>query len=422
MNLPEIEGRAVLPGDPAWDEARRSWNLAVDQRPAAVVEAAGPADIAALLRAGLRVAPQSTGHGSELLGPLDDVVLLKTSRLKEVRVVGGVAGAAAGPAGEVVARPTAILRAGAGVLAREAADAAAEHGAAPVLGLAAGVGVTGLVLGGGTGWLSRAYGLACNNVRAFDVVLASGETRRVDNDSEPDLFWALRGGGGRGAVVTAVELAAHAVEPQAGVLTWPAERAAELLERFHEWTQDAPDPVFAVFRYLALPSGPIAMIVAARIDGQPFSPMQDALRPIGPAELVRVAGDPEDPMPTAGDGFLLRSLDVGAIAGVLDDLAPAGMLEVRLLGGALASAPEGCGVAGALAGPYSVFYGGPVSHGLGAKLAEIRERLSPYWAGDQPTASARGIDPASLFGANWERLERVRRAYDPDGQIVTTNM
>src|SRR3954465_14698602 len=95
MKLPEIEGRAVLPGDPAWDEARRSWNLAVDQRPAAVVEAAGPADIAALLRAGLRVAPQSTGHGSELLGPLDDVVLLKTSRMKELRVVSGVAGAAA---------------------------------------------------------------------------------------------------------------------------------------------------------------------------------------------------------------------------------------------------------------------------------------------------------------------------------------
>jgi FAD/FMN-containing dehydrogenase len=132
MNLPEIEGRASLPTDSGWDDARRNWNLAVDQRPAAVVEAAGPADIAALLRAGLRVAPQSTGHGSELLGPLDDVVLLKTSRLKELSFNDGV------------------LRAGAGVLAREAADAAAEHGVAPVLGLAAGVGVTGFVLGGGT--------------------------------------------------------------------------------------------------------------------------------------------------------------------------------------------------------------------------------------------------------------------------------
>src|SRR3954469_8040331 len=343
MTLPEIEGRAVLPADPAWDTARRSWHLAVDQQTAAVVEAAGPADLPALLRAGLRVAPQATGHGSELLGPLDDVVLLKTSRLRALELSDGV------------------VRAEAGVLPRGAADAAAQRGAAPVLGLATGVGVTGLVLGGGTGWLSRTHGLACNNVRAFDVVLASGETRHVDAEREPDLFWALRGGGGRGAVVTAVELAAHAVQPLAGVLTWPAERATELLERFHEWTRDAPAPVFAVFRYLALPSGPIAMIVAARIDGQPFSPMQDTLRPIGPEELVRVAGDPEDPMPTSGDGFLLRSLDVDAIAGVLEDLAPAGMLEVRLLGGALSRAPEGCGVAASIAAPYSVFYGGPAT-------------------------------------------------------------
>ncbi len=403
MTLPEIEGRAVLPGDPAWDEARRSWNLAVDQRPSAVVEAAGPADIATLLRAGLRVAPQATGHGSELLGPLDDAVLLKTSRLRALELSDGV------------------VRAGAGVLAREAADAAAAHGAAPVLGLATGVGVTGLVLGGGTGWLSRTYGLACNNVHAFDVVLASGETRRVDAGSEPDLFWALRGGGGRGAVVTAVELAVHQVQPHAGVLTWPAERAAELLERFHEWTQDAPEAVGAVFRYLALPTGPIAMIVAARIDGQRFEPMRDTLRPIGPAELVRVAGDPEDPMPTAGDGFLLRSLDVDAVAEVLEDLAPAGMLEVRLLGGALSRAPEGCGVAGALDGAYSVFYGGPVTDGLRAKLAEIRERVSPNKSGELLTAAARGLDPADAFGADWERLQRVQREYDPDGQIVTTH-
>src|SRR4051794_36358535 len=403
MTLPEIEGRAVLPGDPAWDTARRSWNLAVDQRPAAVVEAAGPADIAALLRAGLRVAPQATGHGSELLGPLDDVVLLKTSRLRALELSDGV------------------VRAGAGVLAREAADAAAQHGAAPVLGLATGVGVTGLVLGGGTGWLSRTHGLACNNVRAFDVVLASGETRRVDDEREPDLFWALRGGGGRGAVVTAVELAVHQVQPHAGVLTWPAERAAELLARFHEWTRDAPEAVGAVFRYLALPTGPIAMIVAARIDGQRFEPMQDTLRPIGPAELVRVAGDPEEPMPTGGDGFLLDSLDEDAINGVLEDLAPAGLLELRLLGGALAHAPEGCGVAGALDGAYSVFYGGPASDGLDAKLAEIRERLSPYKSGELLTSAARGVDPADALGAGWERLQRVQREYDPDGQIVTTH-
>jgi FAD/FMN-containing dehydrogenase len=414
MNLPEIEGRTVLPGDAAWDEARRSWNLAVDQLPAAVVEAAGPGDVQALLRAGLSVAPQATGHGSELLGPLDDVVLLKTSRMREVSVAGG------------------FVRAGAGALAREAADAAAEHGLAPVLGLAASVGVTGLVLGGGTGWLSRAYGLACNNVRAFDVVLASGEALRVDAAHEPELFWSLRGGGGRGAVVTAVELLGHPVEVSAGVLTWPAERAAEVLEQFRRWTFDAPESLGAVFRYVALPDGPIVSVGAAHLgtaaDGRrAIEPLRggttaDTFGPVSPAELVRVAGDPEQPMPTRGDGFLLRELDLEAVAGMLEDPGPIGMLEIRLLGGALRRPPEGHGVLGALDAAYSIFCGGMAVPGLAERLADVRERLAP-WASRQEllTSAALGVDPAGAFGDDWERLERVRADYDPEGRIVTTH-
>ena len=98
------------------------------------------------------------------------------------------------------------------------------------------------------------YGLTCNSVRAFEVVLASGERLRVDADHEPELFWALRGGGGRFAVVTALELEAHPVpEASAGMLAWPAERAAEVLEQFRRWTWDVPEALGAVFRYLALP-------------------------------------------------------------------------------------------------------------------------------------------------------------------------
>src|SRR6185503_19834642 len=109
-------------------------------------------------------------------------------------------------------------------------------------------------LGGGTGWLSRAHGLTCNSVRAFEVVVASGERLRVDADHEPELFWALRGGGGRFAVVTALELEAYPVpEVSSGLLAWPAERAAEVLEQFRRWTDDVPEALGAVFRYLSLP-------------------------------------------------------------------------------------------------------------------------------------------------------------------------
>jgi hypothetical protein len=164
------------------------------------------------------------------------------------------------------------------------------------------------------------------------------------------------------------------------------------------------------------------MVVAAQIDGETFEPLRDTLRPVGPADLVRVAGDPEEPMPTRGDGFLVRELDVDAVAGVIADLAPAGLLEVRLLGGALARASEGHGVLGSLDAPYSVFAGGPVTAGLDERLAEIRARLAE-WAAPREllSAAALGADPAQAFGAEWERLQRVRSANDPERRIVTTH-
>ncbi len=326
--LDGVRGRVVLPDDAGWDEARRSWNLSVDQRPAAVVEAAGVEDVQAVLRSGLRVAPQATGHGSAALPDLDGAILLKTTHLRDVSVDGGV------------------VRAGAGALAGAVAAAAGEHGLAPVLGLAAGVGVTGLALGGGTGWLSRAHGLTCNSVRAFEVVLASGEHLRVDAEHEPELFWALRGGGGGFAVVTALELDAHPVPAaSAGMLAWPAERAPDVLEQFHRWTWDVPEALGAVFRYAALPDvdgvpAPlrgrrIVAVVAAYLgedaDAQRLiaplrqGTLMDTFGPVGAAGLVRVAGDPEQPLPARGDGFLLRELDVDAIAGVIENVDPLGM-------------------------------------------------------------------------------------------------
>jgi FAD/FMN-containing dehydrogenase len=427
--LDGVSGRVVVPDDAGWDEARRGWNLAVDQRPAAVVEAAGAEDVQVVLRSGLRVAPQATGHGSEGMPDLDGAVLLKTARLRDATVDGG------------------LVRAGAGALAGDVAAAAGAHGLAPVLGLAASVGVTGLALGGGTGWLSRAYGLTCNSVRAFEVVLASGERLRVDAEHEPELFWALRGGGGRFAVVTALELEAHPVpELSAGMLAWPAERGAEVLERFRDWTSDAPEALGAVFRYLSLPDldavpaplrgrrivAVIAAHLGAEADGRRLiEPLRggtlvDTFGPIAAADLVRVAGDPEAPMPTRGDGFLLRELDVDAIAGLIEDLDPLSVLELRLLGGALARAPRGHGALATLDGAFAVFAGGAVVDASAAaaiadRLDELRERLAP-WAAPQAllNSSGAGADPARAFdAATWERLCAVRDAFDPDRRLVS---
>jgi len=181
----------LMPGDPGWDDARRAWNLAVDQHPAAVAEPRSVQDVADVVRFarqhGLRVAAQGTGHNAAPLGLLADTILVKTTAMRQVSV-------------DPAAR---IARAEAGAVWLDVAEAAAPHGLAALAGSAPNVGVVGYTIGGGMSWLGRAYGLAANNVEAIEVVTADGRLVRADACTEPDLFWALRGGGGSFGVVTA---------------------------------------------------------------------------------------------------------------------------------------------------------------------------------------------------------------------------
>ncbi len=157
-------------------------------------------------------------------------------------------------AGIDVERETGIGRFEAGVIWRDAGNAAGEHGLTTLAGSAPDVGVVGYTLGGGMGWLARRHGLACNSVRAVELVTADGELRCVDARTEPELFWALRGGGGNYGVVTAmtfdlVELS----EVFAGSVIYPAdERAGEIIQSWHDWTRDVPDEVTSIARFLHL--------------------------------------------------------------------------------------------------------------------------------------------------------------------------
>ncbi|MFD0474853.1 FAD-binding oxidoreductase [Nonomuraea thailandensis] len=237
-----LEGVLVLPGDPGWDAARAAWQLAVDQRPAAVVLARSAADVAATLKTarvcGLRVAPQSSGHNAAPLGPLHDTILLRTFEMAHVHI-------------DPVRR---LARVGAGVVWAEVSAAAAKHGLAGLAGTASDVGVVGYTLGGGLSWFARSHGLAANHVTGATVVTADGRVLRVDAGHEPDLFWAIRGGGGAYAVVTELEFALFPItEVYAGALYWPIGRAEEVLRRWRDWTATVPDTVTSLGRLLRFP-------------------------------------------------------------------------------------------------------------------------------------------------------------------------
>jgi len=182
-----MQGSVVTPGDAGFDEARQAWHLGADQRPAAVAFPENASDVVAVVQyaraLGFRVAPQGTGHNAPPLGDLSRTILLKTSRMRGVQV-----------------DPTRRrARAEAGVLWQEVVEPAAAYGLSALHGSSPDVGVVGYSLGGGIGWQVRLHGLAASSVTAAELVTADGEHIRVDANTEPELFWALRGGGATSA-------------------------------------------------------------------------------------------------------------------------------------------------------------------------------------------------------------------------------
>jgi FAD/FMN-containing dehydrogenase len=257
-----VTGDVFTRGEVGYDEARRAWNLTTDERPAVVVVAGSAADVVQAVRfarsRGMRIAPQGTGHGSEPLEPLQDAMLLRTVRMRGVRI-------------DPAAR---AARAEAGAVWQDVTVPAGEHGLAALAGSSPDVGVTGYTLGGGMGWLARRYGLAANSVTAAEIVTLDGRLRRADAGHEPDLFWAVKGGGGSVGVVTALEMRLYPVrELYAGALFFPIQRAAEVLRAWRAWTGTVPDEITSLSRILRLPPLPG---VPERLRGRAFTLVEAA--------------------------------------------------------------------------------------------------------------------------------------------------
>lgn len=439
----EVAGQVFVPGDPGYDRARQAWTLSADQRPAMVVEAASADDVVAAVRfarsQGLRVAPQGTGHGAAPLEPLDTALLLRTSRLRGVRI-------------DPHSR---TARAEAGALWQDVTVPASAHGLAALAGTAPSVGVTGYSLGGGLGWLARRYGLAANSVTAAEIVTPNGHLVRADPEHEPDLFWAVRGGGGSVGVVTALEMLLYPVpELYAGALFFPIQRAGEVLRSWHEWTTSVPDEITSIGRIVRIPPLPavpdqlrgraFAMVEAAYAgDERTGADLVAPLRKLGPEvdtfatipapALSQLHMDPTEPVPAVGDGTLLADFPPAA-SDALVELAGADAdtmlisIEVRHLDGALRRHAADGGALASIDASYAQYGTGvgatpEVAATVGGQAQAVKDALAPWHASydyynttDTP-APAEALLPPDSF----QRLQQIKTRHDPDDAIISAH-
>jgi FAD/FMN-containing dehydrogenase len=227
----QLRGALCLPGEPGYDQARTIWNAMIDRRPAVVVRAAGAADVISAVsfarKHGLLLAVRAGGHNIAGNAVCDGGLLIDLTPMKSVRI-------------DPQAR---TARVEPGVTLGEFDREAQAFGLATPLGINTTTGVAGLTLGGGFGWISRKHGLTVDNLISVDVVTAKGELLHASERENPDLFWAVRGGGGNFGIVTSFEFRLHPIGPQvlAGLIVHPIANAKELFEGYRKLTAAAPD-------------------------------------------------------------------------------------------------------------------------------------------------------------------------------------
>jgi hypothetical protein len=297
---------------------------------------------------------------------------------------------------------------------------ASVYGLAPLAGSSPDVGVVGYTLGGGLSWLARKHGFACDSVTAIELVTADGDHVRVDADNDPELFRALRGGGGNFGVVTAMEFKLYPVEAlTAGAMAWPWERAEEIFNAWREWTKTVPNDITSLCRILQVPPLPDVpaplrgrklVVVEAAILGDPdmlaplraLEPELDMFTAMPPAGLIEIHNDPKGPVPGMGDHRLLADAPEQAIIALVAAAGPGSdsplvSVELRHLGGALP-----------VDAAFSLFAVGVVidaeaAMAIDAALARLMTAMEPYDAGralmnfaDQPEQADRLFDGHTL--------------------------
>ncbi len=420
-----IQGTVLVQGDAHYDDARRAWNLAVDQHPAVIVVATSATDIVKAVRfareENLGIAIQSTGHG--VVRPANGGLLIITSRMTNVHV---------DPDAQ-----TAWVEAG--VKWGAVLDKAQAVGLAPLLGSSPDVGVVGYTLGGGMGWLARKHGMAADSVLVFELVTADGRLVRASASENSDLYWALRGGGGGSfGIVTGMEIQLYPVETvYGGNLIYPASMAKAVMMRYRDWIANAPDELTSAIVLMNFPPipevpeflrGKSAVMIRGCYAGpveegealiQPWldwqAPLANMWRAMPFAEVATISNDPEDPMPTMATGAWMRVLSDAAIDTLIeygvsvDGSSPLVVTEIRHTGGAIARGDKNAGAFGNRDASL-------VLNLIGATpTPEARERMERHTQAMKDAlrpAMTGGVYLNFLDGA--EAADRTQDAYLPD--------
>ncbi len=417
----QVIGPVLAGADPDAAAETATFNLAVVHSPAVVVGAACAEDVAAAVtwaaERGLPVAVQATGHGA--VAPADGAVLITTHRMRAVSID--------------PARRTA--RAEAGARWRDVIDAAAIHGLAPLSGSSSQVGVVGYTLGGGIGLLSREYGFAADLVRSLNLVGADGQPRVVDPTSDPELFWAVRGGKGNFGIVTEIEFDLIPItEIYAGSVFFDGGSAAEVLRRYQAWAPTLPDQTTTSIAIVRLPPAdtlPLPLrgrtVVHLRCSHNGSAPEgEQLLAPMLTSGMIlaQVTGplpftmsdavhqDPTEPTPVHERTAQLRELSDEVLARVVAAASPQAesalvMIEVRQLGGALARPPAVPNAVAGREGAYAV-----VALGLLAPGQEDAARAAVDGLIDGVQSWTTGTALLNFLGA--ATPDRVRRAWTPE--------
>jgi FAD/FMN-containing dehydrogenase len=413
-----------------------AFNVLLSQNPAGIVTPGGAADVVdavAYAKAeGLRIGAQRTGHSAEPLGDLSGTLLVRTAAMNSVSIDAG----------------RRVARVGAGALWGDLVPQASEQGLAACHGSSPTVGIVGYSLGGGVGWYGRKHGLQCNRVTAVELIDAAGTERRVDADSDPELFWALRGGGGDFGIVTTLEFELLPTpEVFAGAVFFPVERAAEVLHAWHEWTATAPEEVTSVGRLMSFPPLPelpeplrgnsFVIVEAVALLGEAGAtevlaplrqldgPAMDSFAPQPPAGISGLHMDPPAPAPYAGRGMLLGDLPgeaIDSLLGAVGPDSPSKLLSVELRhdGGAMGRGAPEHGAMDCLPGSFLMFGVGIVPEPAAKpptleRLGAMRAAMAPWDAGRYLNFSDEIEDIGTAFPPETvERLRAAKQKYDPE--------